>query len=122
MLSQSQKNVLNYLNLNSNESGYNIFSIKEIASSVNMESGSVLECIGQLEKADYVLIKYQDVEQVLLSISLKGKLFEEKMIEGAIEKKSNKKTAFICSFFGSFLGTGLSLILYNIVVFLLEVR
>ena len=118
ILSTIESKILKYLNCLSDNGNYiliNDAEIKQIIEEINEFScDEILNIFKNLESLDYIKIKYFNSENYLLSLTEKGKNFNEnlKLKNSQICIKNAKFYSFLLTILGSFLGTVLALILY----------
>ena len=109
--------LLKFLYTACNQSGYKIFSIKEIMESVSkqvpFDAESVQNYIDELVKRELISVRYEDEKEVCLSVTLKGRLLCETSEEDKKEKSKTDKRFFIYSFIGAFLG---SIVVFSLIL------
>ena len=112
--------LLNIINGECVGTGYKIFSISDLISSMpvhfGMDGAGIYECIKTLSEREYISVKYQDDKEICLSPLTKGRLVFENKIDDEMEKSRAEKRYFFFSFIGGLLGGGAAVILTVIIL------
>lgn len=107
MLDERTFALLNVINLECQNGGYKVFSIKDLIFSIDkysFDEYDFLESIERLKNHQYISVKYQDDVEICLAPLMKGKVESEKRIEAQIEKTIIERKYFIYSFLGALSG------------------
>ena len=115
MLDERTLTLLNIINEQCLNGGYKIFEIENLISSFpkpfSVDRQDLNECLFILSSREYINIKYQDEQEVCLSVLSKGRLENERRLDREIEKIQLEKRYFLYSFLGSLSGGVISFIL-----------
>ncbi len=112
MLDKRSMALLKIINAECIDSGYKVFSVEQLISSLPSELGVdenvFLICIKNLLDRDYISVKYQDENEICLVPLVKGRLVFENLIDEEIEKNIVTKKYFAFAFFGGIIGSFLA--------------
>ncbi len=90
------------------DSGYKVFSVEDLITSMpnnlGVDKAVIFLCIKSLLEREYISVKYQDDKEICLIPLIKGRLVFEKAIEEEIEKNNISKKYFAFSLVGAILG------------------
>lgn len=117
-LPSNESKLLKYLNCLEKSDNYIIVSYEEVKQIIEAVKDFSLEEINglfiNLEKFDYIKIKYKNNENFLIILTEKGKKFSEssKLKNSHILRKNATFYTFLLTFFGSFFSSLLVLVIY----------
>lgn len=108
MLDKRTLKLLDILNNECRDSGYKIFSLKELAlmmpEYLKADISGIRECIFALSSREYISVKYEDDEEICLCPLPKGRMVFENRIDEEIEKHKSSVKYFIYSAIGALVG------------------
>ena len=120
MLDKRCLSLLNIINAECVGSGYKIFSVQDLISSMparfGMDADGVNECVKTLADREYISVKYQDESELCACPLTKGRLVFENKIEEQMEKARAEKRYFLYSFLGALFGGILTLVVAVIIL------
>ena len=124
MLDERSLALLDFINYACDDSGYKIFELKELSTSLSprflIDIDGVRECVKNLSFHEYISVKYEDEKEICVKPLSKGRLAFENRIEREIFERKEKRLYFLYSALGGAVGGVLASILTLIILLALR--
>ena len=99
--------------------GYKILDFSEIVSvipkNLNVDENRVRDCISVLCEKDYILVKYQDENEVCLCLTVKCRTYFERQTDANIQFRDDRKRLLKYAFIGGLTGGAVTAIISAVV-------
>lgn len=115
MLDERTRMLLGLINDECLNGGYKVFSVKELIDRLSeafiVDIETLNESLFILAQKEYISIKYQDENEILIATLSKGRLERENRIENEIDKMEHERKYFLFAFLGGLFGGAISIII-----------
>ena len=124
MLDERTLKLLDVINHECADGGYKVFSIEDLVLSLperyKVDENSIRESIDSLSAREYISVKYQDENEVLLTSLPKGRFIFESRIDSEVEREQTSRKYYLFSALGAFAGSVITSVILFIIFLLIR--